>query len=157
MNVITGFAVVVVLVPSAPALKDGSDQTAIQGEWEVVACTIHGHKMPQEQVGQLKVTIVGDKFQLSPMPQIVIGLPKGVTFTFTPGVVDYRFLLEGKSGTKSIELSWTGHGETQLLQGIYRLERERMVICYSERDRPKDFQSSETDGTWKFELRRARR
>jgi uncharacterized protein (TIGR03067 family) len=157
VNVISGFALVVVLVPSAPALKDSSDQTSIQGDWEVVGCKIDGHKVPQEQVGQLKVTVLGDKFQLNPMPNFVITPPKQVFFTFTPGEVEYRFLLEGKSGTKSIDLSLTINGETQLLQGIYRLDRERMVICYSARDRPKEFLSGETDGNWLFELRRAKR
>jgi uncharacterized protein (TIGR03067 family) len=157
VNGIPGFALVVILVPSAPALKDGSDQTSLQGDWEVVGCTIHGHKVPQEQVGQLKVTVFGDKFQLSPLPVMTITPPMQVTFTFTPGAVEYRFLLEGKSGTKSIDLIRTMDGLTHLLQGIYRLDGDRLVICYRGGDRPKEFQSGEKDGSWMFELRRSKR
>ena len=158
VSVIHGFALVVVLVPSAPALKDSSDQTAIQGDWEVTGCTVHGHKVPEEQLRQIKVTVRGDKFQLTPWPTgLAIVPPKQVAFTFTPDGTEYRFLLEGKSGTKSIYLSRTIDGETQLLQGIYRLDRERMVICCSARNRPKEFLSEETDGSWLFELRRSQR
>jgi uncharacterized protein (TIGR03067 family) len=154
-----GFALAIILVPNAPALKDKnvSDQTAMQGTWEVTGFTICGHKVPQKQLAQIKVTVRGDKFHLTPWPGLAFIPPKQVTFTFTPDAAEYQFLLEGSTGTKSIDLSRTIGSDTQLLKGIYRLDRERLVICYSGRDRPNEFESGEPSLNDLFELRRTKR
>ena len=160
MGAFQGFALAIVLVPSAPALKHVSDQSAMQGTWEVTGCSIYGHEMPKEFLTQMIVTVRGDNFQLSPSPTLCFINPGlQVAFGFSPDATGFRFSLDRKAVPKSIDMSRTTMGEsTQLQQGIYRLDRERLVICYTTvRDRPKQFQSDETSGAYLFELRRTKR
>ena len=156
MGTTFSFALAIIFVPSAPALKDVSDQKAMQGTWEVTGFTFRGHKMPQEQLTQTTVTIRGNKIQFGTFPALSIVKPDSrIDIGLFSAATCYQFSLDSNVGPKSIDLSLTTPEHTFQHQGIYRLDRERLVICYSWRDRPKEFQSGETDII--LEFRRSKR
>jgi uncharacterized protein (TIGR03067 family) len=102
----------------AATVKDGWD-----GPWSVVSLIAGGKAAPQEQVKLLQFTFRGEKLTLS-----ALGKAKETTVKVDPTKNPPHFEMQAEGQRPA--------------QGIYRLEKDRLTLCFSEGgERPTEFKS----------------
>jgi len=130
-------AAVPVLAVAEPKKSASPDLMGIQGTWKIVSYARDG-KAADEPVGMI-VEFTESKVTIKPRDG---RKQREGTYKLDPNVIQKQFDLTIEEG-----------GESKVAQNIYKLEGDRLTICFSEpgRDlgRPTTFEVNEGD---KFEL-----
>jgi uncharacterized protein (TIGR03067 family) len=128
--------VVCVLAASPLAADDKKDQEALQGTWSVVKA-IRGGK-PKDDIKDDKLVFQGNK--------AIVKTSGGREETAT-------FTIDSSKTPKNIDIMPDGGGEKKVL-GIYKVEGGNLELCFSEKERPKEFGSPEGSLTFYIVLKR---
>lgn len=130
---------------SAATPKAGADEPAgaLEGKWTVVAAVMNGVKATDRIAGRLTVTVRGNKLMLKPglsvdgNGKVELGDSEGNEATFT---------LDPKTSPAQIDLTF-GSGRNKIaVKGIYSVEKDELKICFSPKERPKDFENVARSG-----------
>ncbi|HLW68652.1 MAG TPA: TIGR03067 domain-containing protein [Gemmataceae bacterium] len=111
------------------------DLKQMQGYWNVVALEADGRKAPDDAVKGMHVRIKGTEFE-----GIDPGEASGDKATIK---------LDSSKSPKQIDLvALTGKDKGKTIEGIYKLEKDRLMICMrgpeaAEKGRPKEFSSGD--------------
>jgi uncharacterized protein (TIGR03067 family) len=123
-----------VLVPpsSYPAGgdKDKSDKERIQGAWRLVSMEKRGKKAPEKEFASMKLYFVGGEV-------FFLGDEDG-------GRGTYRLNAKNQPS----EIDFTPQPKDKEMNGIYRLETDKLFLCFPERDtgkRPMSFKPDDGD------------
>jgi len=93
-----------------------TDRDMLQGTWKVLSETANGEKVAKEVLGNASATFSGETY-----------ISRGDKRT-----VQGSFVLKESAGPQQIDLVTTSvGGRVVALQGIYRLDGDRLVICMS--------------------------
>jgi uncharacterized protein (TIGR03067 family) len=129
MNMLAALALAsFVAAPVPKGAGTNPDKEAIQGEWKIVTDVRDGKDRTREFAG-VPVTI------------------KDNTISFKIGKRDETqpFAIDPKADPKTIDLlPEVNDGKAPTFPGIYKLEKDKLTICFSTRlrfDRPKEFKS----------------
>jgi uncharacterized protein (TIGR03067 family) len=112
----------------------------LQGEWKLVGLTKNGVQEPKARLTTSRLTITDSNLMLNDG----VNKPQG-TFTF-----------DSKAIPPTIDIMLKENaGNSQLGKGIYKLERDKLTICFTLNgtNRPKEFKSvkGEAVGMWVLE------
>jgi uncharacterized protein (TIGR03067 family) len=130
----------------APVPKDAiakPDQEALQGEWKVVEFVKDGSDRAKDE-GDTKVVIKDNNFTVKEPTR-----DEPATFTIDP-----------KANPKTIDIRVMEKGGKEVaVKGIYKLEKDKLTICYSFEDaaRPKEFKSEANSKTGLLVLERVKK
>ena len=119
----------------APPRKGKDDRDRLQGTWNVVSLVQNGKAVPREAIKGATLIFEGDHYGL-----------KG-------GKEEYRgsFKLNQRANPKQIDTTFVDVDDREKgrAQGIYKLEGDRLTICWREggKGRPKAFTSEPDSGT----------
>ena len=120
----------------------------LEGKWKVVALEADGQKAPEEALKTMRCTIKGQEMQMrdaadAPVEKAALKLD----LTKTPRHIDFT-VKEGPDKGKTIK-------------GIFKFEKERLVICMreaeaAEKSRPTEFKTDAGSGLGIITLERYR-
>lgn len=107
------------------------DKKPLEGKWTIESVTKSGK--PDDGMKGASREHVGDKYTITPAKGSPSPATEG-TFTFDPE-------------KKTIDMKpASGNFKGKTLLGIYKLDGETLTMAFSEKDRPKDFESKEGSG-----------
>ncbi len=136
-------AVGTLLIAATP--NSGADEPAgtLEGKWTVVAAVMNGVKATDRIAGRLKIAVRGNKLMLKPglsvngNGKVELGDSQGNEATFS---------LDPKTSPAQIDLTF-GSGRNKIaVKGIYSVEKDELKLCFSPRERPKDFENVARSG-----------
>lgn len=145
MNLVAALALasfVAAPVPKADPAKQAQD--SFQGEWQMVAHTLEGKLKTKDDLVDTRIVVKGDTMTIHLRCQ-----NNKVTFTLDP-----------KANPPAIDLKPQDQlGKEIILQGIYKLEKDKITICSAldEGERPKEFKSTESSRTIMLVLERVQK
>jgi uncharacterized protein (TIGR03067 family) len=119
----------------APSKDEAAgDLEALQGNWAMVALSINGEELPEDQVKAGKLVVKGDLYTAT-LGERTISSTMKLDPARTPRAVDFT--------------STDGPQKGQTVKGIYKLDGDRLSICRAlrpEDDRPDGFASGAESG-----------
>lgn len=136
-------AAVLLFVVGTPLHADDDPKKALeglQGEWKLVGLTKNGVPEPKNRLTTSSLTVSKSNITLNDG----VNKPEG---TFT---------IDTKTNPPMIDIQLTANaGNASLGKGIYKLEKDKLTICFSlnSTDRPKEFKSEKGGavGMWVLE------
>jgi uncharacterized protein (TIGR03067 family) len=149
VNSIQGLTICLLMVPSAPARKDTSDLAKMQGEWAFTSCTTYGNEVPEDYVKKGIAVIRDDVIQFYSLP-IVHSKTEYQTIA-----LGCNFSVNSQASPKSLNMEYSVGNLVMKNRAIYKIDGDRLTICYSSAERPTQFVSGESDVL--VELRRKKR
>jgi len=145
--VILGLAVLLI-PPAAGDDKEKSDTDKLQGEWVAVSMELSGRKAADDYVKKTSLVIKGEDWQ-----QTLNGTK----------AKDRKFKLDPSKSPKEIDFELTDpktDKAARLTRGIYKFEGDQLILCRQiipERERPKEFKTTDKDGAELVVFKRAER
>jgi uncharacterized protein (TIGR03067 family) len=129
-----------------------ADLKALHGTWEVRGYTFNGYGAMAYVSARMSVMVRDDELSITPLEVMKVSPPNTETF----GIVESfraRISVDPKSSPKSIDLRLPD--DSKSLHGIYRLDGESLLICFSSTGRRSaDFKAEKRSGYHFFTLKR---
>jgi RNA polymerase sigma factor (sigma-70 family) len=118
---------------STPSEKDGKDAQRLQGTWVCVSLVIDGKTAAPERVKTTKLFLTNKRYRTERDGKVLFDS----TYTIDPG-----------KDPKWMDIMGQEDFAGKLTHGIYRLEGDRLTLCYprSEKARPTAFESTKGSG-----------
>jgi uncharacterized protein (TIGR03067 family) len=140
-------AVLLVLVAAPLCAEDDAKKAleSFQGEWKIVEFIKEGLPDKPEELKDAKVVVDGSKMTITRRP----GRKEQTTIT-----------LDSKATPMAIDIKPDAKDEAKfLIKGIYKLEKDKLTICYAleGRDRPKEFKAEDETNQAIFVLERVKK
>jgi uncharacterized protein (TIGR03067 family) len=116
----------------------------LDGIWTCESATINGKQLDEATAKSLKLTLNGEQYKTERGDQVLF---------------DSTYSVDPTANPKRIDMVGIGELQGKIGQGIYKLEKDRLTMCYSMpgNDRPKQFASKEGLQTQLLVWRRIRR
>ena len=131
-------ALVIALLAGAGSLRADPAKDAIvkeelakfQGTWQLIAATTDGNKATDENVRQVRVTIIGNKQTVRFRNEVIV---RDVSFELDPT----------KTPKETTDTLSEGPNKGKQIRGIYRLDGDKLVSCVAPlgKERPDEFAS----------------
>jgi uncharacterized protein (TIGR03067 family) len=130
------------IAADAPKEESQSDQERMQGTWTVASAEISGKRLTGKEIENLELVIRGNKMTFKDEKNN----KKAETL---------KFKLHPNQKPKAINLTHSGEKKSR---GIYRLEGDRLKICYAVngKKRPTEFRTKVGGQQFRFVLTRAK-
>jgi uncharacterized protein (TIGR03067 family) len=137
------FAAVAVLLVAAEAPGDeATEWKRLEGTWRLSYAEVNGRVIDKEDLPPLRLVVAGEK-----MTFLIEDRDLGLgTFRLSPGyspkLIDQTRAVRGETGPRA---------RVEILEGIYRLEKDRLTICLQGRaravkERPTEFATQSGSG-----------
>jgi uncharacterized protein (TIGR03067 family) len=129
------------------AADDPKELAKLQGTWVVVAAERNGKKSPEEELKEVKPTLIIKGTKLTSSFQ-----KNGKDFSDDTG----SFKIDPTTKPKSIDLTgFPAPGKT--FKGIYEVTADTLKICIGDEERPKTFVSKKDSKTGVLVLKKAKK
>lgn len=142
---ITLFAIGFMILGAMVALADAADpRQQLAGTWSCASATIDGAPLAAETAKLLKLTLTGERFKTQRGDQVLF---------------DSSYTVDATKNPKQIDMIATeGDLKGKPALGIYKLEGERLTLCYTMpgNERPAEFESTAKSGVYLIEWTRAK-
>ena len=126
--------------------EDKKPTKALQGEWKVVSFTVTAMDLPKEETDKMKVTVKDGILTLKSAK--------------TEKSLDITLTLDPKAKPATVDLTWVEGGQEATVPGIYKVEKDKLTICYEHNSagkRPKEFKSDDGGRTVLLVLERVKK
>ena len=146
MKLLTAALLVLVAAPLRAEDDPKKALESLQGEWKIVEFIKEGFPDKPEDLKDAKVVVDGSKMTIRRRAG-----KKGEETTIT---------LDPKATPMAIDIKPAEKGtDAFLIKGIYKLEKDKLTICYAleGRDRPKEFKAEDKTNQAIFVLERAKK
>lgn len=153
--------------------RAAAELRALRGRWKAVSCEIDGERLPREDVEDWALAFKGS--QLWRRPNGVETLrdpfdPQAKPTVLDKSLLPMEFALDPGTEPKelNVEIGWSGvqaqtprglrrAGEPIYQKSIYRLDGDKLTVCWGGESRPKGFAAKRGDGTMLIVYERVRR
>jgi uncharacterized protein (TIGR03067 family) len=118
------------LLGADPAPKPAAGKGPLDGKWKVVALVSEGEVAPAEEIEDTRLIFLGRRYFIECSTVCYVG-KLHLDPSRSPPVIDLAFIADRKPRT----------------HGIYRLEGDRLTICWAEGDAPRPTSFASPRGT----------
>jgi len=136
-----GVAVLLAVGSTSADDKKADPKKPFEGKWTIESMSMNG-KSDDSVKGGTHV-VEGDKFTLTPAKESKQEAAEGT------------FSIDGDKKTIDIKPT-SGTFKSKTLLGIYKQDGDTATFAYSEKDRPKDFESKDGNGVMLLVIKRAK-
>ncbi len=142
MNLFAVFAFVTFAAAPVPKEPPKAPVESIEGEWKLVEFVKEGR--PREKEAITTMTFKAGKLTIADGKR-----DETATYTLDPKATPFAIDLVPEKGG----------GRKETVKGIYKIEKDKLIICFSMdgADRPKEFKSEPGTKTGMFTLERVRK